>query len=158
MTTRTFKQYGIAFGPQTANITAKIDDVVVYQGPVETLNELRPALPIEGYTVENAMFSWTTDVAFTGPQVLEITVDSGNADLLVAQIRANYTQVVIEPGNVVSSGPDNYVTFPSTQFGNTYVNGTLQEVVHGDWTGMWWWWVPTSGTFVENFTATPGQE
>jgi hypothetical protein len=160
MTTRTFKQMGIAFGNQPAEITAKIGNVVVYQGPVVTLNEPIPTLPDSNYTVTNELFSWTSNVAFSGPQVIEITVSNGTANLLVAQLAANYTRL---PGPIantwVSSGPDNYVNTRWQQFGNTYIDGQLQdpqEIDHDVLSGMWWWILAPDSTFVENVTITAG--
>lgn len=164
MTVRTIKQAGVAFGAQTANITAKINDVVVYQGPVTTLDEAVPVLPNLSYQVTNDLFSWTVpDVSFTGLQTLEITNDN-NATLLVAGLTQNYTPVPNDPvANVPpsthSSGPDGYIGLVPAQFGNTYVNGVLQSVTHTTETeGQWWWTIPPGGTFIENMTIEPGQE
>jgi hypothetical protein len=154
MTTRTFKQNGIAFGPTPVNITAKIDNVVVYEGTVETLDESLPVLPNPAYTVTNTLFSWTTDVAFSGNAVLEITTD-GN--VLLASTSSNYTPFT-ENGNIYSSGANNFIAFTSGQFGNTYINDSLQTVSHGDLPGMWWWQLQPSDTFVENITINPGLE
>jgi len=157
MTTRTFKQLGVAFGTEPANITAKIDNVVVYQGPVTTLNESFPDLPNLSYVVTNELFSWTADIAFSGPQLLEIDVD-GSVTLLITEIQANYTPSEYQ-GNIISSGANTYVPFTYTQFGNTYINETLQSgVTHDTLDGQWWWPIPPAGTFVENITITPGLE
>lgn len=154
MTTRTFKQNGIAFGPTPVNITAKIDNVVVYEGTVETLNESFPVLPNSAYTVTNTLFSWTSDVAFSGPAVLEITVDG---EVLLASTSANYTPFT-ENGNVYSTGANTFISFTPSQFGNTYINDTLQSVTHGDLPGMWWWQLQPGDIFVENVTINPGLE
>jgi hypothetical protein len=154
MTTRTFRQTGVAFGATPVNITAKIDNVVVYEGPVQTLNEPFPVLPNLSYTVTNTLFSWTANVDFTGNQILEVSTDG---PILLAQLNANYTPVG-NVGNVVSSGPDNYIGFRYNQFGNTYINDTLQTVSHGDLPGMWWWQLQPGDTFVENMTINPGLE
>ena len=159
MTTRTFKQMGVAFGDQPLEITAKVDNVVVYQGTVTTLNEPFPELPDSNYHVTNELFSWTTDLFFTGPQVIDIAVGSG-AELLVATTAGNYTPI-LDPntGNVISSGPNNYITFRIQQFGNTYINGTLidsQTINHDELPGMWWWRLASGDSFVENITITPG--
>jgi len=155
MTTRTFKQYGVAFGSSTANITAKINDVVIYEGPVTTLDESFPSLPDQNYTIDNVLFSWTADVNFSGSQDLEITTDGL---LLLGVLNRNYTPILNDVGNIISSGPDQFVSFQSTSFGNTYINESLQSVTHGDLPGMWWWTIPADGTFVENFTVDPGKE
>ena len=160
MTTRTFKQFGIAFGSQTANITAKIDDAVVYQGPVTTLDESYPSLPNLDYVVSNELFTWTANVDFSGPQTLEISIDE-NAVLLVADIQANYTPIG-NVSNVQSSGANVYVGFAYNQFGNTYINGELvpsSGINHSEpYNGQWWFQVPSNGNFVENFTVEPGLE
>jgi hypothetical protein len=161
MTVRTFKQLGVAFGSQPANITAKIDNVIVYQGPVTTLNESFPALPNLSYPVTNELFSWTVpDVTFSGNLVMEISIDN-NATLLIAELQGNYTVVQSDPpttpATYVSSGPDGFVVAQWSQFGNTYVNGSLQTVDHANsLDGMWWWRLAPGGTFVENFNVTEG--
>lgn len=159
MTTRTFKQMGVAFGTQDLEITAKVDNVVVYQGTVVTLNEPLPQLPNLEYSVTNELFSWTADVEFSGPQVIEITVGN-DAQLLVAELTANYSRMAGNTANTyISSGPDNYITFGWQQFGNTYINGVLQSsqtINHAELTGPWWWKLPAGSEFVENITVTPG--
>jgi hypothetical protein len=159
MTTRTFKQMGVAFGNQPAEIIAKIDNVIVYQGSVVTLNEPVPGLPNLDYTVTNELFSWTADIDFTGPEVIEITVGQG-AELLVAELQANYSPVAnVVAGTYISSGPDTYISFKWQQFGNTYINGTLQDsqsINHDELGGMWWWKLDPGSEFVENITIEPG--
>lgn len=154
MTTRTFKQNGIAFGTTPVNITAKIDNVVVYEGTVETLDGFFPVLPNEEYTVTNTLFSWTTDVDFTGTQIIEV---STSGTLLLATLTANYSPIA-NTGDVISSGADGFVDFRYNQFGNTYINEALQTVTHGDLVGMWWWELQAGDTFVENVTIEPGLE
>lgn len=167
MTTRTFRQLGIGFGSQPANITAKINNVVVYQGPVTTLDEPFPALPNLDYTITNVLFSWTNDVTYTGPSVVEIQTD-GNSNLQVAELEANYTAIPnpafvnanTTPGvaNVISSGPDGFVDLNSLQIGNIYVNGVLQTVDYSQLNGQYWWQLSSSGTVEINATITPGLE
>jgi len=158
MTTRTFRQLGIAFGSQTANITAKINNVVVYQGPVTTLNTPFPVLPNLEYTVTNVLFSWTNDVTYTGPAVVEIQVDA-DSDLLVAEISANYTPIR-DPANVqsiISSGPDGFVDLPVSQIGNIYVDGALRPVDHTNpLIGQYWWELVVPDTIEINATIDPG--
>ena len=158
MTTRTFRQLGIGFGPETANITAKINDVVVYQGPVTTLNQPFPVLPNLDYTVTNVLFSWTADVTYAGPAVVNIQVDA-NSDLLVAEISANYTAIK-NPANVqsiISSGPDAFIDLPITQIGNIYVDGALRPVDHTNpLVGQYWWELVVPDTIEINATIEPG--
>jgi hypothetical protein len=158
MTTRTFRQLGIAFGSQTANITAKINNVVVYQGPVTTLNQPFPVLPNLDYTVTNVLFSWTNDVTYTGPAIVEIQVDA-DSDLLVAEISANYTPFR-DPANVqsiISSGPDGFIDLPVSQIGNIYVDGSLRPVDHTNpLVGQYWWELIVPDTIEINATIKPG--
>lgn len=160
MYTRTFKQYGIAYGTQPVEITAKVDNVVVYQGPVTTLNQPYPQLPDLNYSVDNELFSWTKLVNFEGPSVIEITVGNG-AELLVAQLVANYTMLPgPTPGTVISSGPDYTGIGPWQNYGDTYINGVLQDakpIDHTDLPGAWWWRLPPGSTFVENITVVQGR-
>lgn len=156
---RTFKQMGIAFGSQPLEITAKVDNVVVYQGTVVTLNEPAPSLPNPEYSVTNELFSWTAPVNFEGPQVIEIIVGNG-AELLVADLTANYTPLPGDVANtIVSSGADGFEIFRWEQFGNTYINGVLQEadsINHSELTGPWWWVLAPGSDFVENINVAKG--
>ena len=159
MTTRTFRQMGIGFGPQPANITAKINNVVVYQGPVTTLDQSFPVLPNLDYTVTNVLFSWTDDVTYAGPAVIEIQVDA-DSDLLVAEINANYT-VITNPANAqsyISSGPDGFIDLQASQIGNVYLGGSLQTIDHtAPLSGQYWWELTVPDTIEINATINPGK-
>lgn len=168
MTTRTFRQLGIGFGSQPTNITAKINNVVVYQGPVTTLDEPFPTLPNVDYAVTNVLFSWTEDVTYAGPAVVEIQVDE-NSDLLVAEIDANYTAIpnpafvdantTPEVNNIISSGANGFVDLQSSQIGNIYLDGVLQTVTHtAPLDGQYWWELSVPDTIEINATITPGLE
>jgi hypothetical protein len=166
MTTRTFRQLGIGFGEQPANITAKINNVVVYQGPVTTLNEEFPVLPNFAFKITNVLFSWTEDITYAGPAVVEIQVDE-NSDLIVAEIDANYNPIpnpafvneTETPGvaNIISSGVDGFLDLQTSQIGDIYVDGTLHTV---DYTppqsGQHWWELTVADTIELNTTITPG--
>lgn len=160
MTTRTFRQLGIGIGSQPTNITAKINNVVVYQGPVTTLDEPFPTLPNLDYTVTNVLFSWTNDVTYTGPSVVEIQID-GNSNLLVAEIDANYTAIQ-DPANVqtiISSGANGFVDLQVSQIGNIYLDGVLQTVNRtSPFDGQWWWELIESDNIKIDATITPGLE
>jgi hypothetical protein len=167
MTTRTFRQLGIAFGAAPATIIAKINDVIVYQGPVTTLNEPVPALPNPGYTVDNVLFTWTNDVTYEGPVKVEIQVDA-DSDILVAEIDANYTPIpnpayvdantTPTVSTVMSSGPDGFIDLPASQIGDVYVQGELQTIDHTNLPGQWWWELTIPDDIVINATITPGLE
>ena len=155
MTTRTFKQYGIAFGEQPIEIVAKIDNTVVYQGPVTTLNQPVPYLPDLDFQVDNELFSWTSDVSVTGEKIIEIQV-TGQALLVVAELKANWSRM----SNVnVSSGPNNFVGFNSSQFGNAYINGIGMQPNTTDYDslgGQWWWPIPPNGNLIQHVNIPVG--
>lgn len=166
MTTRTFKQLGIAFGNATATITAKVDNVVVYQGPVTTLNEPFPDLPNVAYVINDSLFSWTTDVTYSGPASVEVEVDE-NSDLIVADIAANYS-IIPNPAYIdanttptvpqyISSGPDGFETINPNLIGNVYIDGVLQTVDHTQLPGQWWWELTVPDTILKEITITPGK-
>lgn len=158
MTTRTFRQMGIGFGSQPANITAKINNVVVYQGSVTTLDQPFPVLPNVDYTVTNVLFSWTDDITYNGPTVIEIQADA-DSEVLVGEINANYT-VIPDPANAqsyISSGPDGFVDLPVAQIGNIYVGGSLQTVDHtAPLSGQYWWELTAPAAIEINTTIKRG--
>jgi len=92
MTTRTFKQQGLAYGSSPVTLVAKIDGVEVFNGTVATLNEPVPSVPVDGLMYSTApvgLFTFTDDVAFSGTKTLEISVSGGT--LIVAGLLADYT-------------------------------------------------------------------
>lgn len=81
---------------------------------------------------------------------------------MVAALAANYTLIPGEVANTyVSSGPDNYITFRWQQFGDTYINGVLQNpqtINHNlpNQGGMWWWTLSPGNELIENITIDQG--
>jgi hypothetical protein len=89
MTTRTFRQYGQAFGTGPVTVVAAIDGVEVFNGTVSVLNSLVPTVPEEIQPlVPEVLFSWSEDVNFEGTRSMQITVSGGN--LLLKNTYANY--------------------------------------------------------------------
>ena len=74
MTIRTFIQRGQAYGIEPVTITAQIDGVQVFSGPVNTIDEPVPALPSLDTQIGVDIFSWAEDVLFSGTKTMEITV------------------------------------------------------------------------------------
>ena len=88
MSNRTFQQWGQGYGSTPVNITAKIDGTIVYQGPVDTLDQSWPPLPVVDTSFGGSLFSWTKPLEFvTGTTELEITVENG--ELLIAETYSN---------------------------------------------------------------------
>lgn len=89
MTTRTFIQRGKAYGQVPCTIIAKIDNTIVYEGPVTTVDE---PFPTQAWIEANTnLFSWTNTVDFQGTQTLEIAV-TGSV-LTLSTLVANYNSL-----------------------------------------------------------------
>jgi hypothetical protein len=100
MTTRTFIQRGKAYGMAPCTITAKINNTVVYEGPVTTVDE---SLPTQAWIQANTdLFSWTSTVDFQGTQTMEIAV-TGSV-LTISTTVANYN-------SLQNPGADHYGAF-----------------------------------------------
>jgi hypothetical protein len=100
MTTRTFIQRGKAYGTVPCTITAKINNTIVYEGPVTTMDE---SLPTQPWIQANTdLFSWTNTVDFQGTQTMEITV-TGSV-LVLSTVVANYN-------SLQNPGADHYGAF-----------------------------------------------
>jgi hypothetical protein len=89
MTTRTFIQRGKAYGTVPCTITAKIDNTIVYEGPVTTVDQTIPEKPATD--AQSDLFSWTSTVDFEGTQTMEITVTGST--LLINTTVANYSSL-----------------------------------------------------------------
>lgn len=130
MTTRTFIQRGKAYGAVPCTIIAKINNTVVYEGPVTTVDE---SLPTEPHTQANTdLFSWTGTVDFQGTQTMEITV-TGSVLVLTTTV-ANYN-------SLQNPGADHYGAFfyevvdgikYQRPLANIKIGGVDQPVVHDE--------------------------
>lgn len=114
MTTRTFKQYGLAYGIGSVTVVATIDGIEVFNGVVPSVNSLIPTTLDEIQPlVPEVLFSWTEDVAFEGTRSMTITVNGGN--LLLKNTHANYgvafdgIPIVRYPG--LTGGPELFTPF-----------------------------------------------
>lgn len=136
MTTRTFIQQGRGYGPDAVSIVVKLDNVIVYQGTVNTLDETPPEFFDPESGIEVDLFTWTQDINYSGTRALEITVIDGS--LLVADTVANYTPIpsTETPLTATSSGPDGFVPFynkdydgyiVSEPFANPKIDGVAVE-------------------------------
>jgi hypothetical protein len=155
MPNRTFKQYALAFGAQPATVTVKLDNAVIYSGPVNAANEPIPPLPNSSYQVDNVAWTWEANADFQGTQALEITV--AGSPLLLARTDAN--NPYLDPAVF---GEFYNVTVDGVQYSdpltNEAINGQAQAGPYRpDEIGQWWWRIPVGATFTAtmNFLAAP---
>jgi hypothetical protein len=94
---RTFKFYGQGYGSTPVSIIAKINDTVVYTGPVPTIplpEGPRPApIPPEQVELFSIANSATLNTDFSGILPMTVEVTSGDA-VLFGEITSNYYQMV----------------------------------------------------------------
>lgn len=141
---RTFIQTGQGYGNTTVSITAKIDGITVYTGPVATADTPVPALPQIGTNFGSNIFTWTNSYEFQGTQNMEITVTGGT--LLLTDTLANsqfYPTTFTPPYFQVIDG----VTY-SDPFTDEKINGVaLTGPYDATLSGQWYWTVPAGSTF-----------
>lgn len=170
MTTRTFKQYGQAYGGTTGSIVVTLDGVEIYSGTVPTTAGPVPALPDPAVTIGSVLFSWTNpDVAFNGSQSLSIAVSG--SPLLITDTYADYAMIPNpdynpdwQPGDPLNT-KDAFINGGTSAFGPVYYE-TISDVVYSDpfsneaidgvalsgppdpsAAGQWWWVIPAGSTF-----------
>ena len=144
MTTRTFIQRGKAYGAVPCTIIAKINNAVVYEGPVTTVDE---SLPTEPWIQANTnLFSWTNTVDFQGTQTMEISV-TGSV-LTLSTLVANYNSLQ-NPG-ADHYGAFFYETIGGVKFCHPFANVKIDGIV---------WPVVTDETLTgqPNCNLRPGQ-
>lgn len=145
MTSRTFQQHALAFGSTPCQVVCQIAGNTVYSGTVTTLDEPKPSLPDQTYTIDNVAWSWQGNADFAGTQSMAITVTG--SDLLMAATLANNPY-----GNA-----NLHSTFYSIDVdGVTYTDPLTEEAIDGvpqsgpynpSLQGQWWWWIPAGSTF-----------
>lgn len=164
---RTIKQLGQGFtnGNGPAEITARINGVVVHDGPIFTVDydiHRHPAWPMLSDPVTTSeLFSWQVDTHFVGEQCLEISVKHGR--VLLTDTVANYVGSIDNPHAPPMRYPENprdfgvftqycvdglYIMDPLTQI---YINDELQEIDRRGVQGGQWWWTVNQGS---NFRCT----
>ena len=134
MTTRTFKQQGLAYGSSPVTLVAKVDGVEVFNGTVATLNEPIPTVPVDGlvYSAEPAdLFTFTDAAAFSGTKTLEISVSGGT--LIVAGLLADYSPYAapstpVDPSKYPGAGKFG-LAFTNTVDGITHTNAITNVTI-----------------------------
>lgn len=159
MTSRTFKQAGIAYGRTPVTITVKIDDNTIYSGPVKTIDDIIPSFPDPNWTSTNYLFTWQNDVEFSGTQFLEINVGWG--DLLLAETTANYGFIIDpkDPLYKIPNGPDNFVGFCTERVSDPLSDVTIDGIPQprdDSLLGQWHWMIPAGSTFTAKINIPSG--
>ncbi len=158
MTTRTFKQYGQAYGGTQASIVATIDGVQIYSGNVTTIDEPMPIFPQTGTDFGEEMFSWTNTVDFAGTQTMTISVTGST--LLLTDSLANYINGV---GNAEEFGSFNYTTVDGTTYAvpltDVTIDGVEQpEILDPALSGQQYYMIPPGSSFSCTLNVQAGQE
>jgi hypothetical protein len=89
MTTRTFKQFGHAYGAEPAQITVRINAQEIFSGDVATVDEPFPEKLLAEAGLGSELFVWTEDSAFAGTRAVEITVTRGS--VILTSTHADHT-------------------------------------------------------------------
>jgi hypothetical protein len=175
MTTRTFQQHGLGYSVEPITITATINGVVAYEGPVVTLDEPPPyeLSDPNAYAAADILFSWANTVDFEGTASIEIAVH-GSGALMLARTKANYSAVYTPNPDgtltVSSSGPDGYRNFFYQKIDDViYCDPYIDSAIDGmevprpgatdpTMTGQWYYLITTGSTFTGTLSIQPGIE
>lgn len=168
MANRTFKQLGMAYGTEPLTIIARIDNVVVYEGTIPTLNQ-----PVQ--TDPNAnnfaaqLFTWELDTAFSGTVDMSITI-AGEGCLFLTETLANYVQIQnpdSDPDDLKfsNSGADVFGRFYLKQMSDYMLGDPLTNVKIDDKpeltnptassSGQVCWCITTGSTFSATVNIAP---
>jgi hypothetical protein len=157
MTNRTVKVLG--WGSGTANITAILDGLTVFTGPVElvemmSINESEQTAP--------TLFTFEIPMDFLGTKHMIITVKKSTVRF--GQIVANYAEVKM--GAITySTGPDEYVDvveidpagIADPRGDEVTINGEKQKANRLIGRGTWHWDITPGSTFEHDLTVSvPG--
>jgi len=157
MTTRTFKQYGQAYGSVPASITATIDGTVVFSGPIPTIDTPIPFDPLI-FIDRPTLFTWTNTVEFSGTQSYSITVTG--SPLLLVHTLADHCRAddALEFNSFYSRVSEGIVI--TDPFTNVTIDGVLQQrgPNNSDLPGQWYWLIPADSTFTATLNINAGLE
>lgn len=170
MTMRTFKQLGQAYATEPLTITASINDALVYQGTIPTVDQPVPPDPsILTYPFGQQLFTWELDTAFSGTVDMTFTV-AGLGRLFLSDTLANYVMIAnpdTSPGQppYINGGPTVFGYFYQLQmpnyvlgdpFTNVKINGVDQTTYPSvTQSGQWCWFIEESGTFSATVNIAP---
>lgn len=166
---RTFQFIGQGYGSTDATIVAKVNDTVVYSGPVTTVDQPISPLPMPDPAAEIILFeianssTLNTDFAGSLPMTVEVT---GGTGVLFGLIQSNYYT-----GNI-DTDPDcgqvdqfsySYTGSPTNSEGtadprsSVTIDGVAQVPPLATSLGCWTWVIPTGSTLGYNWNISIGQ-
>jgi hypothetical protein len=160
MTTRTFRQFGQAYGATPASITASVGGSVVFSGAISTADQ---PVPLSQANISAAeLFSWINTVDFAGNVSFSIAVN--NSQLLLTDTDADYCSAnntsnfypfySYEDSGMTIADPFTDVTID----GVPMLRGPNNSNVAGPLTGQWYWLIPAGSTFTATLNVSAGQE
>jgi len=160
MTTRTFRQFGQAYGATPASITASIGGSVVFSGAISTADQPVPSSQV-GISASE-LFSWTNTVDYAGNVSFSIAVTG--SQLLLTMTDADYCYANV-PSTFMGffTYEDSGLTI-SDPFTNVVIDGVPKQRgpnnsnVAGPLTGQWYWLIPAGSTFTATLNVSAGQE
>jgi len=135
MTDRTYQQKAQGYGSTPCSIRAKIDGTIVFEGEINTLNEV-PPVPAP-WPLGAVIFDWTKPIEWSGNVAMEIEVINGR--LLLTTTECNYniqmprpdidpTQITLTPEEIA----ENKQNYSATKFAALANYQTLNGVVISD--------------------------
>jgi hypothetical protein len=169
-TNRTLQFLGLAYGNSDVTITATIDNVVVYNNTVATLDE-EMIDPGTDWTTTNQLFTVENSdqfpIEFAGSRVMSVTV-SGGEGIFLTHVLSNYMAQYTKIGNIWEGTPGNATTFVECYNGtptnseetpdcrsNVVIDGVAPEPYVKS-TGIWTWQVDNGSTLVCNLNVGLG--
>ena len=170
MTNRTLQFLGLAYGNSAVTITATIDNVVVYNDTVTTLDEVMLD-PGTDWTTTNQLFAVENSdqfpIEFSGSRVMSVTVTGGEG-IFLTHVLSNYIAQPTQVGNIWANTPGNATTFVSCYRGtptnseetsdcrsNVVIDGVAPEPYVKS-PGIWTWQVNDGSTLVCNLNVGLG--
>jgi hypothetical protein len=143
---RTVQFFGQGYGTDPAVIVVKLDNLVIYEGNVPTIDQI-------GFNTapEDQVVLFTCELPITFDGFKPMTVEVVNGTVVFAQVHANHC---FQP-----NGENLY--FPIRQGvdarANVKINGTLQ-IPHMDLPGTWSWTVAAGDTLSYDLNVAHGTE
>lgn len=161
MTLRTFKQYGKAFGLEPLSMTASLNGVEIFNGPIPTvINEPGPDMATVTWPYGDVLFTWTDELEFVGSKEMRIQL-IGQGYVMLTSTNANYVcvEVATEPFYVtIPGGEEVFNGFYSQKFDGYEAHDPFTNVViggipctpdnTGETRGQWTWIVHGGSEFV----------